>query len=166
MSIVCRPARTEDFPALAQLLEFYQYDLCDIWPQDMDGEARYGYNLRAHQQAVSSFAHVACVGDQHAGFALVAPARVTRTQGWWMEQFFIHKRHRHSGAGLTLARHAFAAHPGPWEVGQMPDNLAAQAFWRKVISQVTSNNFVELRVSQGSWQGVVQQFDMPASTCP
>ena len=58
------------------------------------------------------------------------------------------------------ALHVFHSHPGPWEVGQMPANLSAQAFWRKVIAAASQNDFVELQVTQGWWQGVVQQFDI------
>ncbi len=164
MLFVCRQAEPKDMPAVAQLLELYQYDLSKIWLQDMDGQAKYGYDLTRHECGATSFAHVACLGAQYVGVALVAPAMVTRTQGVWMEQFFIHKRYRRSGVGSALARHVFASHPGLWEVGQVPENVAAQSFWRKVIAQITSNNFTELQVTQGWWQGVVQQFDVSAST--
>jgi predicted acetyltransferase len=158
MPIELRKARPDDFPALQQLLELYQYELCDIWPQDMDGEARYGYDLSRHRQAVRFHAHVALDGTQTIGFALVAPAAVTRAEGHWMEQFFVHRRHRRSGAGRALALHTLS-HPGPWEVGEMPANAGAQAFWRRVIGEHTHGDYRELQVTEGWWQGVVQQFD-------
>ena len=162
MSPTFRQAEPADFGAIQQMLEFYQYELSDIWPQDMDAEGRYGYDLSRHRKAERSFAYVACMGSQHAGFALVAPALVTRTDGFWMEQFFIHKRFRRSGLGAEFARHVFRRHPGPWEVGQMPANLAAQAFWRKVIRELTAGQYSEVQVTQGWWQGVAQQFRVDA----
>ena len=75
-----------------------------------------------------------------------------------MEQFFILKKHRHADLGTNLARHVFQSHPGPWEVGQMPGNLPAQAFWRKVITSLTGGRFTEVQVTEGWWQGVVQRF--------
>jgi hypothetical protein len=39
-------------------------------------------------------------------------------------QFFVLKRYRRAGVGLALAQHVFRSHPGPWEVGQMPGNVA------------------------------------------
>lgn len=42
MPLECRPARPDDFPALSQLLELYQYELSDIWLQNMDAQGRYG----------------------------------------------------------------------------------------------------------------------------
>ena len=158
MPLECRKARPEDFPALEQMLELYQYDLSDIWHQDLDAQAKYGYDLSRHKQGECFHAHIAIEGTQYVGFALVAPAAVTRKEGAWMEQFFIHKRNRRSGAGIALARHVFYSHPGPWEVGEMPTNRQAQAFWRKVIAELTGGEFTEVQVTQGWWQGVVQQF--------
>lgn len=161
MSIECRRASASDFPALAQMLEFYQYELSDIWAQDLDAEARYGYDLSRHMEGKRFHAHVAVQGNQYVGFALVAPAAVTRTVGSWMEQFFILKRHRRGGVGRMLAKHVFGSHPGLWEVGQIPANAAAQTFWRKVVAEQTNGQFTEQRVTEGWWQGVVQRFDVP-----
>ena len=158
MSLELRKANPEDFHALQQMLELYQYDISDIYLQDADAEAKYGYNLERHRRDERFHAHVALEGSQYIGFALVAPAIVTRKEGSWMEQFFVLKRYRRSGAGRALALHVFQSHPGPWEVGQMPGNHAAQAFWRNVIATATAGAFVELQVTEGWWQGVVQQF--------
>jgi predicted acetyltransferase len=68
------------------------------------------------------------------------------------------KRARRLGVGLALARHVFSAHPGPWEVGQIPGNAAARAFWRQVIGECSGGRFSEQSVSEGWWQGTVQQF--------
>lgn len=161
MTFELRRALPQDFPALQQMLELYQYELSDIWPQDADAQARYGYDLERHRRGERFHAHVALQGPQYVGFALVAPAAVTRQEGCWMEQFFILKRHRRAGAGLALATHVLGSHPGDWEVGQMPANLGAQAFWRQAIGTLTHGRFEEVVVTQGWWQGVVQRFRFP-----
>ncbi len=158
MPLTLRNALPDDFAALQQMLELYQYDLSDIWQQDADTEAKYGYNLERYQLDERFHAHVALDGSQYAGFALVSPAVVTRKEGSWMEQFFVLKRYRRTGIGRALALHSLEGHPGPWEVGQMPSNVAAQAFWRKVISERTRGEYVEIQVTEGWWQGQVQQF--------
>lgn len=163
MPLELRKARPEDFSALQQMLELYQYELSDMYHQDTDAEAKYGYNLDRHRQEDRFHAYVALEETQYVGFALVAPATVTRKDGSWMEQFFILKRYRRSGAGRALALHVFRNHPGLWEVGQMPANLAAQDFWRRVISVATEGAFVEIQITEGSWQGVVQQFHATAA---
>jgi predicted acetyltransferase len=140
------------------MLELYQYELSDIWDQDLDANGEYGYDLTRHVEGGRFFAHVLLVDEHYAGFALVAPAVVTRKDGFWMEQFFILKKYRHTGLGTALAHHVFQIHPGPWEVGQMPGNLSARAFWRKVIASITGGCFTEVQVTEGWWKGVVQRF--------
>ena len=161
MPLLIRQADPEDFPALEQLLELYQYDLSDIWLQDLDEAGRYGFDLTRHRRAERSRAYIAREGSQLVGFALTAPAIVTRTEGTWMEQFFVLKRYRRSGAGRELAKHVLLSQPGLWEIGQMPGNIVAYAFWHRVIGEVTGGDFKELHVTEGWWQGVVQQFNIP-----
>jgi predicted acetyltransferase len=163
MSLELRKALPDDFPALQQMLELYQYDISDIYLQDTDTEVKYGYDLERYKQDERFCAYVAIEGSQYVGFALVAPAAVTLKEGSWMEQFFILKRYRRSGAGRTLALYVFQSHPGSWEVGQMPTNYAAQAFWRKVIATASAGTFVELQVTEGWWKGLVQQFNVRAA---
>ncbi len=158
MQIECRLARRSDFDAIQQMLELYQHDLSEIWIQDLDDSGRYGYDLDRHRRAAGSFAYVVCADAQYAGFALLAPACVTQHDGFWMEQFFVLRRYRRSGLGRQLARHVFARHPGPWEIGEMPGNAAATAFWRRIISQLTGGEYEELEVQSGWWQGTVQRF--------
>lgn len=160
MNILIRQALAEDFPPLEQLLELYQYDLSDIWLQDMDEKARYGFDLTRHRRAERSRAYIARSGSQYIGFALTAPAIVTRTDGTWMEQFFIHKRFRRSGAGRALARFVLFDNPGPWELGQIPGNSVASTFWRRVVGEMTNGHFTEMQVTEGWWRGVVQQFSI------
>jgi predicted acetyltransferase len=154
-----RLAEPQDFEPLQQMLELYQYELSDIWPQDLDSTGRFGYDLSTYRKAERFFAYVALTPEcGYVGFALVAPAAVTRRSGAWMDQFFILERHRRAGAGRALARYVLERHPGAWEIGQMYANLAAQAFWRSVVAEVTGGEYVEVEVTEGWWTGVVQQF--------
>jgi len=162
MSLQCRLAQSEDFPAIGRMLELYQYELSHIWDQELDQQGLFGYDTSKHRQAQRFFAHVLLVNQRYAGFALVAPAMVTQKEGYWMEQFFVLKRYRKAGNGLTLARHVFQCHPGAWEVGQMPGNAAARRFWRSVVATVTHGRFVEVEVTQGWWHGTVQRFTVGA----
>ena len=160
MQFTVHEARPQDFAALEQLLELYQYDLSDIWLQDLDEQARFGFDLTRHRKAATSRAYIIRLESQYVGFALTAPAIVTRTEGTWMEQFFILKRYRRTGAGRLLARHVLFANPGLWELGQMPGNHVASSFWRKVVTEITGGNYEEVQVTEGWWQGVVQRFEV------
>lgn len=163
MTTQCRLAQPEDFAALGRMLELYQYELSDIWDQELDAQGEFGYDTSKHRLAQRFFAHVLLVDQHYAGFALIAPAMVTRQEGHWMEQFFVLKKYRKAGKGMALARHVFQCHPGAWEVGQMPGNAAARQFWRRVAATVTRGNFAEVEVTQGGWQGTVQRFTVEPS---
>ena len=76
-----------------------------------------------------------------------------------MGQFFVMKRYRRAGVGTQGARFIFDQFRGKWEVGQMPLNLPAQAFWRRTIAEYTHGHFVEHELHDERWDGFLQCFD-------
>jgi predicted acetyltransferase len=158
-----RIALPHDRLPVQRMLELYQHDLSDLWDQDLDEQGEYGYPLdRYWRSAPGCHAFVAVVAGRYAGFALVDPAVRIGTHGHWMDQFFVLRKYRRRGIGEQLARSVFAALPGRWEVGQMPGNVAAQAFWRRVVGAYTQARFTEHELQVGRWQGTVQVFDTTA----
>jgi predicted acetyltransferase len=154
-----RAATPADHVPLQRMLELYQHDLSDLWDQDLDAQGEYGYELDAFWRAAGCHAFIARVDGRYAGFALVDTRVRIGPQGRWMDQFFVLKKYRRHGLGRHLAVAVFDALPGRWEVGQMPGNHAAQAFWRRVIAQYSGGRFTEHTLRDGAWQGVVQVFD-------
>jgi predicted acetyltransferase len=158
-----RIASAADRLPIQRMLELYQHDLSDISDQDLDCHGEYGYALDRYWEREGCHPFVATAGGNYAGFALVDQAVRVGTHGYWMDQFFVLKKYRRQGVGQLLAKSVFAALPGRWEVGQMPQNHAAQAFWRKVIGEYTDDRFKEHEVRTAWWQGVVQVFESGAS---
>ena len=154
-----RAATATDRLPIQRMLELYQHDLSDIWDQDLDAHGEYGYALDRYWDSEGFHPFVATLDDRFAGFALANPAVRIGTHGHWMDQFFVLRKYRRGGVGAWLARSVFAALPGRWEVGQMPDNLPAQAFWRRIIGECTAGRFKEHEVLGGAWRGVVQVFE-------
>jgi predicted acetyltransferase len=76
-----------------------------------------------------------------------------------MGQFFVMKRYRRMRVASRAARHIFDQFRGKWEVGQMPLNHAAQAFWRRTIDEYTNGNYVEHELHDERWDGILQCFD-------
>ena len=155
-----RAAVAEDRLPIQRMLELYQHDLSDIWDQDLDIHGEYGYSLDRFGSDRDCRAYVATVCDRYAGFALVDRAAKVGSDAYWMDQFFVLKKYRMGGVGRHLARQVLTSLPGRWEVGQMRENRAAQAFWRSVVAGCTSGGFEERTVSVGWWQGVVQCFQI------
>lgn len=144
--------------ALQQMLELYQHDLSDIWDQDLDANGCYGYALDRYWGDGATYPFVALVSGRYAGCALVDGNVKVGEAGHWMDQFFVLKKYRREGVGAALARAVFTALPGRWEVGQMPANHAARAFWRHVIGAWTGGAYTETELASSWWQGTVQSF--------
>jgi predicted acetyltransferase len=144
-----RAAIPADRLPIYRMLELYQHDLSDIWDQDLDCHGEYGYALDRYWDTEGCFPFVAIAAGKYAGFALVDSSVRVGTEGHWMDQFFVLKKYRRKGAGRLLANAVLAVLPGRWEVGQMPENLAAQAFWRQVIGEYTGGRFKEHEVRAG-----------------
>lgn len=153
-----RRATTEDRLPIFRMLELYQYDLSDIFDQDLDAHGEYGYNLDRYWMDDRCHPFVATVNSRYAGFALVDDAVKVGAGGHWVDQFFVLKKYRRSNVGKALALHVFRELQGQWEIGQMLNNRAAQEFWRKVIAEYTSGSFVEHQLAGERWNGYVQCF--------
>jgi predicted acetyltransferase len=143
---------------LQRMLELYQHDLSDIWDQDLDANGEYGYALDRYWDDPLCTPYLIRVDGHAAGLALVDNKVKIPGDEFWMDQFFIMKKYRGNGVGAIAAKRVFALHPGRWQVGQMTANHAAQLFWRRVIGEFTSSDFVEVALTSGWWQGVVQRF--------
>lgn len=161
LRVEVKQATSEDRLPIQRMLELYQHDLSDIWDQDIDARGEYGYALDRFWSSAGCKAFVVGVGDHYAGFALVDRESKVGKGAWWMDQFFVLKKFRRRGIGAILAREVLTALPGAWEVGQMANNLPAQAFWRHVVSGYTGGRYVERQLAGGWWQGAVQCFQSP-----
>jgi len=144
------------------MLELYQHDLSDVWDQDLDGNGEYGYELDEYWSDANSKAYIMLMDSHYAGFALVTERIKLPNGDHWLEQFFVVKKYRRQGLGMAAARTLFDLLPGRWQVGQMPLNLPAQAFWRTVIGRYTKAKYEQTQVTSGPWQGTLQEFTSPA----
>lgn len=154
-----RPATDEDRLPIRRMLELYQHDLSDVWDQDLDAHGEYGYAFDRYGRHPKCHAFAFRVAGKYAGFALVDDAVSLPENELWLAQFFIIKKYRRRGVGGAAAGQVFDQLHGRWEVGQMPLNHAAQAFWRRVIGAYTGGNFVEHQLDDARWQGLLQCFD-------
>jgi predicted acetyltransferase len=153
-----RSAAPSDRLPIYRMLELYQHDLSDVWDQDLDGHGEYGYQLDEYWSDKKCRPYVVLVDSRYAGFALVNEKVILPEGDFWLAQFFIAKKFRRRGLGSAVASALFSALPGRWQVGQMPLNYPAQAFWRSAIGKHTSGKYVESRIVSGLWQGTLQQF--------
>jgi predicted acetyltransferase len=153
-----RRAEAEDATLINNMLELYQYELSDIWDQDLDSSGRYGYDLDRFLRGKSRFAYLLTVQGAPAGFALVGTRPITKEFGYWMDQFFVMKKYRRRRLASEFAAAVIAEHPGDWEIGAMVGNERALAFWRQFVKTELAVDADEVRLETGWWQGVIQSF--------
>ena len=154
-----RIAQWQDKSVLSRLLELYQYDLSEVWPQTLNSHGEYGFAVDRYLRNPMLRAYLFQVDGSYAGFGLVDPDVTLPENQYWMGQFFVMKRYRRAGVGSRGARFIFDSLPGKWEVGQMALNLPARAFWRRTIAEYTHGRFVEHELHDERWDGFLQCFD-------
>jgi len=155
-----RKAQWADKAVLRQMLELYQYDLSDVWPQDLNEHGEFGHvGVERYLRNPLLHAYFFLVDGRYAGFGLVDPDVSLPENEFWMGQFFVMKKYRRMGVGRRGAHYIFDQHRGRWEVGQMPLNLAARDFWRRTIGDYTQGQFVEHELHDERWDGFLQCFD-------
>jgi predicted acetyltransferase len=99
------------------------------------------------------------INEKYAGFALVRKIIHEDKDNkfhYSMAEFFILKKYRKSGVGKQTAFHLFDLFPGTWEVAEIKENIPAQKFWRKIISEYTNDNYKEIQ--KDDWEGPIQSF--------
>lgn len=127
-----RPATGADRPVIANLVQLYLYDMTEFqpFPIGRDGRFDYGFLDRFWQHPYLLFA-----GDDLAGFALIVDqSPITAADRYFMAEFFVMKAYRGQGFGRATVAEIFRRHPGAWQIGVLPSNTAALAFWTRILT--------------------------------
>jgi predicted acetyltransferase len=157
------PATPAQAELLDNLMNLYLYDFSEFTGDDPSPDGRFHDDfLPLYWKEPGRFPFLIQVGGQPAGFVLV---RDTRAPGekqvtHHIAEFFIMRRFRRQKLGQRVAWDIFGRFPGRWRVEQIPENLPAQAFWRKTIAEYTHGNYSEI-YNDANWDGVIQIFETP-----
>ncbi|OGO29854.1 MAG: hypothetical protein A2136_05350, partial [Chloroflexi bacterium RBG_16_54_11] len=165
-NIEVNPATVTERPILRHLMELYQYDFSEFDGADTGPLGLYDYPYLDHYWVEAERSpFLVRVGANLSGFVLVA--RYNYLTGakdcWVMAEFFVMRKYRRHGVGEHVARYILDQFPGAWQVGQITENQAASAFWRKVIARYTHGSFHEYALDNENWRGPVQVFSSPPS---
>lgn len=93
------------------------------------------------------------VDDCPVGFAVVD----ILNQPHDVAEFYVVPVMRQQGLGLYLAETVFRQYPGAWQVRQIEGADEAIKFWRRVISRLSNDNYLEEVVSDPAWGTVTRQ---------
>lgn len=158
-------ARPEDQVAIANMMQLYTYDFTEFWQGQARGElgddGRFpDYPLAPYWQAADHVPLLLRVGGAIAGFALLnAETHSGLPADRNMAEFFVARKHRRGGVGLTAAREIFSRYPGRWELAVARANLPALGFWRKAVSGHPASREIEERdYATEHWNGPIIRF--------
>ncbi len=134
------PARPEQQPILANLLELYAHDFSEFHDVAIGADGRFGYkSLPLYWSELGRHPFLAWVEGELAGFVLVK--RGSEFSGndavWDMAEFFVLRGYRRRGIGTQIAHQVWKRFPGMWEVRVMQSNVAGCDFWARAISGFT-----------------------------
>ena len=152
MHVTLTPASLEEKPIAWRLLQLYHYDFTEFidgLKLEASGEYAYRY-LDAYwdpEPGQQRHPFLIRVDDELAGFALV---RFVNNR-YVMAEFFVMRPFRRHNVGATAAKAVFARFKGDWIVHEVPKNQPAQAFWRRIISEVSSGDFTEKVEEDGAY---------------
>jgi predicted acetyltransferase len=141
-----------DRPVVENLAHFCAYDFSELLSRDVGEDGTFGAAVpglrRGCWEDPRRHTFLLRAAGKLAGSAIVEdhsepPGAANR---WEMGEFFILRRYRGRGVGERAARILFDRFPGRWVVYTLPQNAAAQVFWRTIIDRYTAGQFVAERL--------------------
>ena len=136
-------AGKQDKRAFQGLMQRYLHDLSPYTGDSPDAHGRYDFGkyFDAYWESDDRHPYLFLDDDgQVFGFALV---RELSKDHHSVAEFYIDEPRRRAGLGRKCAKMLFRLHPGRWSVAQMEANGTAIKFWRRVIGEVTGDNYSE-----------------------
>ena len=128
MAVEIVPIPVEDKPLLWDRMQHYMAELMAFGNfAPVDGIFQYKW-FDLYWTESKRFPFWAMLDNRRVAFALVCCE--DRTE---MAEFYSFPEVRRSGAALDFARQILKRFPGPWELSEYRQNVAAVAFWHRVI---------------------------------
>ncbi|MBS8225478.1 GNAT family N-acetyltransferase [Vannielia litorea] len=129
-----RPATEADRPVIANLLQFYLYDMAEWFGTETNAAGRYEHEIL---DEVWAHPYLFSLGKMPVGFALLTRTCTIRPRSpcWYIAEFGVLRPYWRRGIGRRALGRLFAAHPGEWEITWYDENRPAAAFWPRVIPQ-------------------------------
>jgi len=162
MTIELEVVESSDVSVLENLMQLYKYDFSEFEEEDVEPSGRFPFiGFSSFFAERDPHAYLIRVDGNLAGFALAYRSDAFRDPEeavWWMHEFFVMRKYRKQGVGERVATQLFDNLGGTWEVGQVPTNVGALAFWRKLIGRYTGGDYEEFELDDERWRGSVQYF--------
>ncbi|MDT3428966.1 putative acetyltransferase [Paenibacillus forsythiae] len=144
MEVEIQKADLGDKKTLENLVQFYMYDFTEFTGVNLDDDGRFGAmpDFDAYWTSGELYQpFLIKANNKTAGFVFVKNYDSKTARRHVLEHFFVLKKYRSQGVGRRAASCIFRRSPGEWGLSQLENNLPAQQFWIKVITELTSGSF-------------------------
>jgi predicted acetyltransferase len=142
LEVVLDIAKRSEAALLSNLLELYIHDLSETFPTvELKADGRFGYEKLPlyWSEPGDRFPFLIRLESRVVGFVLAtrgSPA-IDDPEVFDIAEFFVIRRHRHSGVGRRAAFLLWNRVPGRWIVRVSEGNLGALRFWAGAIAEYT-----------------------------
>lgn len=150
MSLIIKPALSEDYPIVQNMARFYAYDMSRVcgrhsgWEFPANGLYE-AHDYRSYFVEKNRYSFLVFKDKELAGFALINKIGVHPSVDWNIGEFYIVAKFQGQGLGKQVACRLFSDFKGIWNVMAMPDNRPAFLFWQNVITDFSHSNFTQSR---------------------
>lgn len=162
MKIEIIPAKIEQKPIIANLLELYAYDFTEFFDFDIGDNGFYGYEwLHLYWTEPNRFPYFIYVDEKLAGLVLVQKGSPISDDKeiYDIAEFFIMRKYKRKKIGTNVAIKVWEMFKGNWQVRVLFENKIACSFWLNTIEKFTGNKVLatERKIKNDLW--LVYQFE-------
>jgi len=132
------PARPEQEPALANMLELYAHDFSEFVDLKLGADGRFGYrHLPLYWKEPGRHPFIIKADGHLAGFVFVRRGSEVSddVDVWDIAEFFVVRGFRRLGVGTKAAQDIWRQFPGKWEVRVIDRNQRAREFWGRAVRE-------------------------------
>ncbi len=162
MKVELIKATDKDLPIVMNLITYYVYDMSKMTGWDCNPQGIYGgcddsreYWKSNHPDTRADFRwsdnrkghpFMIAVNGKIGGFVLLQELCEDGSPLYDVGEFFVLGKFQGFGVGRQIAHKLFKRFRGSWRLRQLPENILAVKFWRKVIGEFTNGDFKESKI--------------------
>ena len=133
-TVTLRAAERSHWPAVENLLQFYNYELSQWYPIPFGEDGRFAIASKAdYLGRAATHAWLILVDGELAGLAIVDDELADPRRDFNLGYFFVGRRFRGRGVGAAAFGGLLGRYPGAWELYFLARNEAAASFWPKAF---------------------------------
>lgn len=139
-SVSLRPAQEKDRELIKNIFNMYQNEL-SVYSDDFLYLDENGYFAPDTADEILPFGdgvypYIITHEGKNIGFVMMTDARYAENGAdYCLQEIFLVRPFRGTGAARTVVRRLFNAHPGNWILDVYGRNLRARAFWKHILSE-------------------------------